>query len=301
MCRVREPISAVLISPLLPDPPVTGGQKRTLRLLEAMARAGLRPQILSADAGADGAADRLRARGWTVEIVPSRTPACWRGRASTPDGSRARACVNSTARFAELASQAALVQFEHTQSAYYQAPPGVVNVLSLHNIDSAVARSAAQDRRGMAARGRTAPRLCASWSGARSRSPTASCASPRRTPRRSARAGGRALLAPNGVDDEFFLSPPATTGERVLFFGHFGYEANVRGLERFLAEGWPEVDARPPAGAARARGRRDERRAARALSATRASTSSASSPISPRCWPPRARWSCRSGRAAGRG
>jgi glycosyltransferase involved in cell wall biosynthesis len=72
-------------------------------------------------------------------------------------------------------------------------------------------------------------------------------------------AGGRALLAPNGVDDEFFLTPLSDSGERALFFGHFGYEANRRGLERFLAEGWPEVlRARPEARLAIAGGGMDD-------------------------------------------
>jgi glycosyltransferase involved in cell wall biosynthesis len=73
------------------------------------------------------------------------------------------------------------------------------------------------------------------------------------------RAGGRALLAPNGVDDEFFIPPQADSGERALFFGHFGYEANRRGIERFLAEGWPRVrHLRPGARLALAGGGMDE-------------------------------------------
>src|SRR5215218_3803869 len=74
MCALRPPITAAVITPLLPEPPVTGGQKRTLRLLEAMERAGLRPHLLTADPGAPGAAERLRARGWEVEILPEPPP-----------------------------------------------------------------------------------------------------------------------------------------------------------------------------------------------------------------------------------
>ena len=54
MWALRDPIPAVVISPLVPEPPVTGGQKRTLRLLEAMERAGLHPRILTADTTSDG-------------------------------------------------------------------------------------------------------------------------------------------------------------------------------------------------------------------------------------------------------
>ena len=50
-----------------------------------------------------------------------------------------------------------------------------------------------------------------------------------------------------------------TRGERALFFGHFGYEANRRGVERFLAEGWPRVrHLRPSARLAIAGGGMDE-------------------------------------------
>jgi polysaccharide biosynthesis protein PslH len=59
-------------------------------------------------------------------------------------------------------------------------------------------------------------------------------------------AGGRPLLAPNGVDDAFFAVPDGAQRETALFFGHFGYDANRRGLERFVAEGWPEVRVRRP-------------------------------------------------------
>ena len=82
---------AVVISPLLPDPPVTGGQKRTLRLLETMARAGLHPRILTAERARDGAADRLRARGWTVEIVPEPDPSIVGPARQHGAGCRARA------------------------------------------------------------------------------------------------------------------------------------------------------------------------------------------------------------------
>jgi glycosyltransferase involved in cell wall biosynthesis len=59
-------------------------------------------------------------------------------------------------------------------------------------------------------------------------------------------AGGNVLLAPNGVDDAFFAVPAAPGGEQAVFFGHFGYEPNRRGIERFVTEGWPEVLRRRP-------------------------------------------------------
>ena len=56
--------------------------------------------------------------------------------------------------------------------------------------------------------------------------------------------GGHAVLAPNGVDDAFFdVTGP---GEGALFFGAMDYGPNRRGLERFLAEGWPVVQRALP-------------------------------------------------------
>jgi glycosyltransferase involved in cell wall biosynthesis len=259
MCSLRDPIPAVVISPRLPEPPVTGGQKRTLRLLEAMARSGLEPRILTTDPGEEGAAERLRMRGWTVEVVPEPPR-------SALDRVRQHAqrlpspfLPSVAARFGELAADAALVQYEHTQAAYYAAPRGVPTVLSLHNLDSAAATSAAAGRRGVA------------WLRERNRAAALRTVERRVIPMADrvlcvseqdaaavTRAGGRAILAPNGVDDAFFTVHAPGDEDRVLFFGHFGYEANRRGIERFLAEGWPEVRrARPNARLALAGGGMD--------------------------------------------
>ena len=262
MCGLHRPITAAVVSPLLPEPPVTGGQKRTLRLLEAMERAGLHPHVLTADPGRDGAVERLRARGWEVDVM-----------VEPPPGAVARLRQHAArlpspllhqlaGRFAEVASRAALVQFEHTQSAYYAAPERVPSILSLHNLDSSVARSAArQRRRGSVPWLREQNRAAALRVVERRVLPLADrvlCVS-EEDAQAVFRAGGRALLAPNGVDDEFFIPPQPDSGERALFFGHFGYEANRRGVERFMAEGWPRVrHLRPSARLAIAGGGMDE-------------------------------------------
>jgi glycosyltransferase involved in cell wall biosynthesis len=225
MCGLR----AIVISPLLPEPPVTGGQKRTLRLLEAMERSGLTPHILTADLGAT---ERLRDRGWEVEVLPEPAP-------DLLDRVRQHLARLPSpylrgvgARLTELAPQAALVQFEHTQSAYYPVPKGVPSVLSLHNIDSAMTTQRLRAAEFRAVERRAYPRmdrvLCVSEADAA-----------------VVRAGGgQALLAPNGVDDAFFdVTGP---GEGALFFGAMDYEPNRRGLERFLAEGWPVVQRALP-------------------------------------------------------
>jgi glycosyltransferase involved in cell wall biosynthesis len=238
----------VVVCPLLPEPPVTGGQKRTLRLLEAMARAGLHPHVLTADPGAPGAAAALRVRGWAVEVIEEPPP-------SSADRLRQHAARRPSpflrrlgARVAELGRGAALVQVEHTQSAYYPAPDGVPWVLSLHNLDSALARSVARQRRpGGRAWLAAVNRAAALRSVERRVLPRADhvlCVSAADADAVRA-AGGRPLLAPNGVDDAFF-AVPGPGEERALFFGHFGYAANRIGLERFLRDGWPETLARRP-------------------------------------------------------
>ena len=47
---------AVVVCPKLPHPPVGGSDKRTLRLLEAMDRAGVTPHLISSAGGPDGVA-----------------------------------------------------------------------------------------------------------------------------------------------------------------------------------------------------------------------------------------------------
>ena len=87
---------AIVVSPRLPHPPVTGGQKRTLRLLEAMERAGVRPHLVSADDATPAAAAALRDRGWGVEVVASPRPSRRGPGGCSP--STPRSCSSSTRR-----------------------------------------------------------------------------------------------------------------------------------------------------------------------------------------------------------
>jgi glycosyltransferase involved in cell wall biosynthesis len=247
MCGLRDPIPALVVSPILPEPPVTGGQKRTLRLLEAIERAGMHPRILTADPGDEASLQLLRGRGWTVEIVREPEPGPI-DRIRQHVQRRPSPYLNSLAvRFEVLAKDAALVQYEHTQSAYYRAPKSAAKVLSLHNIDSHAAASSAEQLRGLA------------WLREANRAAELKTVEKRAIPRADrvlcvsesdaaiVRAvGGRAVLAPNGVDDEFFAVDGPGDEDRALFFGHFGYEANRRGVARFLREGWPQVRASRP-------------------------------------------------------
>ena len=265
MCGLRDPIPAVVVSPILPEPPVTGGQKRTLRLLEAMEHAGLHPRVLTADTGDPEAAEALRRRGWTVETVPEPEPGLL-DRLRQHAQRRPSPLLHGLAvRLTELAQDAALVQYEHTQSAYYRAPAHAATVLSLHNIDSHAVAGSAERLTGLA------------WLREANRAAELRTVERRVIPRVDRvlcvseqdaaivrGLGGRAVLAPNGVDDEFFAVDGPGDEDRALFFGHFGYEPNRRGVERFLAAGWPEVRrARPNARLAIAGGGIDERLRAR--------------------------------------
>ncbi len=263
---------AVVVSPLLPFPPVSGGRKRTLRLLEAMERAGLAPAVITPDDADPAAAQALRARGWTVDVVAAH-PASLAGRAAQHAARRPSPFLRGVAaRVRAAAPGSTLVQLEHTQSAYYLNAVGrVPAVLSLHNLDSELAATVARGRRrGSAAWARD-------WSRAR-----ATATVERRSIPRAARVlcvseedavavrelGGRPLLAPNGVDEELLALPAERpAGEGVLFFGHLGYGPNRRGLERFLTEGWPAVRAQRPAAVLRVAGPGQDRALEHRLSA----------------------------------
>ena len=246
---MNEP-RAIVVCPVLPHPPVTGGQKRTLRLLEALERAGARPYLLSADDASPEAAETLRARGWGVEVVPEPPPGA-RARLAQHLAARPSPYLHGVAARLERlqAEGAVLVQLEHTQSAYYRGAPGIPTVLSLHNLDS---RLLAQGARALRP---GSPGWLRAWSRARATRSVERAAFPRADrvvcvsaadAHAAARRGANVLLAPNGVDDAFFAVPAAPGAEQALFFGHFGYEPNRRGIERFVSEGWPDVLRRRP-------------------------------------------------------
>ena len=248
----EQPI-AVVVCPVVPYPPHTGAQKRTLRLLEAIAAAGARPHILTADPRATVAQQAgIEARGWAIDVVDEPPPT---------RGARARQHVARlpspylqvlASRLRELLHERpAFIQLEHGWSAYYlRELPGVRSLWSLHNLDSEMLRSSAA-----AAPARARARAAVRWRAMRTterwaatRASTVVCVTEQE---RSALAGlgARTMLVPNGVDADLFELPESLPpGEDVLFFGQLRYEPNRRGILRFLAEGWPAVvEARPGA------------------------------------------------------
>lgn len=241
-----------MICPVLPAP-LGGGEKRTLRLIEAMENAGAVPHLITDDPGTPEALDGLRDRGWAVDVVSrvlptplsrvgqhlARLPSPY----LTPVARRLRELV---------AEGCAFVQFEHTQSAYY--PAIVVSapwVLSLHNIDSQVLRTIARDTRPLTpAWGQAWNRWHAMRTVERRRIPQADavlCVSESDRGHLAATAR-RTVLVANGVDDDLFeIDPRLPNNEDVLFFGRLDYAPNEHGLARFLRESWPAVSAQRPA------------------------------------------------------
>jgi glycosyltransferase involved in cell wall biosynthesis len=253
--RVGTPASDVVpvICPLLPYPPTSGGLKRTLRLLEAMQRAGAVPNLVTTDAREREAED-LRSRGWRVDLVPEPPSTPVRrarqhlARLPSPYLPAVAARVH---RLVEEGST--LVQAEHTQSAYYtDAIDGARWVLSTHNVDSELLRSVARGQRPLTA---GSLRAWMRWQSLRAverrMTPSADavlCVSAEDATTFAARAR-EVVVAPNGVDDEFFeIGVELPREERVLFFGQYDFAPNTQGIGRFLRDGWPVLSqARPGA------------------------------------------------------
>jgi glycosyltransferase involved in cell wall biosynthesis len=248
----RRP-SALVVTTVVPYPPVGGGHKRTLRLLEAMVRAGAAPVVISRGSSAAGAEEELRARGIRLETVEPPKPSLAQRLQQHARRLPSPFVPAVDARVAELVAseQPAFVQLEHTQNAYYfRAVRGTPTVLSLHNIDSRLLATLVGTRRPGSFEWL---RLQNRWR------------SMRTTERRGARAAQavlcvseddqrhflplnpRTLLVPNGVDDALFdIEPTIPPGDNVLFFGQLDYAPNSVGIGRFLREGWPLVAGERP-------------------------------------------------------
>lgn len=242
----------LVVCPVLPYPPIDGGRKRTLRLLEAADGEGLTPHLLTTDGGDGESVEALRRRGWTVEVLPG-SPSTPFARLRQHAKRQPSPFIPSVyARLRELApAPGTLVQIEHTQSAYYdRALTGLPWVLSLHNVDSELLRTIARTERPGTLSWLKAQNR---WRAMRSierrevaKAAAVLCVSERD---RSALATGGAeiVVAPNGVDDDFFEIPEdGAESDRVLFFGRHDYPPNEHGLTRFLREGWERVLADRP-------------------------------------------------------
>lgn len=247
-----EAPGAVVICPVLPFPAISGTTKRTLRLLEAMDRAGARPHVIaSAEAGPGGLAE-LRARGWGADLAQDPAPGPARRLAQHVARRPSPYLRSVERRLAELGGRVAFVQAEHAMSAYYRgASRPAPAVLSMHNVDSAMLATVAAAERP----------LSPGWARQWNRALATRSVERREAPRADAvlcvsdedaahfeRLGARTLVVPNGIDDDLLALPgELPAAPRALFFGHLGYLPNLRGLRRFLAEGgWSHVREHEP-------------------------------------------------------
>ncbi|HET7417614.1 MAG TPA: glycosyltransferase family 4 protein [Solirubrobacterales bacterium] len=242
----------LVVCPVLPFPPIDGGRKRTLRLLEAADAAGYVPYILTTDGEDPELVAALRERGWTVEVLAP-PPATIPHRLHQHLRRLPSPFIPSVeARLRELAHQPdTLVQIEHTQSAYYdRALTGVPWVLSLHNVDSELLRTIARTKRpGTAAwlRGWSQWQAMRSVERREVRRATATLVVSESDRTGLEAPGADLIVSPNGIDDDFFEIPlEGAEPDRVLFFGRHDYPPNEHGLARFLREGWPRVTAARP-------------------------------------------------------
>jgi glycosyltransferase involved in cell wall biosynthesis len=250
----RIDLSALIVSSILPYPAASGGQLRTLRLLEAIDEAGARPHLLVASGGERADARPLMDRGWKVEIFDQpRSGLMGRLR---QHAARLPSPFNSAVdwRVRQIVSAGvSFVQFENAQNFYYVgAAAGRPIVLSTHNVDAELLASLAagapaisRERfhlrvraRAMATTERRAARRC----------DAVLCVSEQDVASFRSIGAKRVLLVSNGIDDQFFEIGPPPTYESLLFFGLLSYQPNAQGIGRFLREGWPElIRSRPGA------------------------------------------------------
>jgi glycosyltransferase involved in cell wall biosynthesis len=239
-------VPAVIVTSVMPHPPVSGAHKRTLRLMEAIARAGAIPHLLTVDRGQPGAADELRERGWRVDVAVEAPPSL-RSRLRQHAARRPAPYLQGIdRRLRELAPDAAFVQFEHPLNAYYWDAIGSTrSILSTHNVDSEVVRGSIRGARGLH-RARAINRALTMRSVERRAGRRADAVLTVSDHDRSyfARVSDRVLIAPNGVDPEFFELPAQVPDNHdILFFANYNYQPNADGIGRFLAEGWPRLAA----------------------------------------------------------
>ena len=237
-------VPALIVTSVMPHPPTSGGHKRTLRLMEAIARAGATPHLLTVDGGQPGAADELRARDWLVDVAVAAPPSL--GSRLGQQAARRPGQYHSSVdrRLRELAPDAAFVQFEHPMNAYYWSAIGSTrSILSTHNVDSQVLLGSVRHARGLH-RARLTNRALAMRSAERrgARRSDAVLAVSEHDRSYFSRFSDRVLIASNGVDADFFDVPAEMPDNHdVLFFANYNYQPNADGIGRFLAEGWPRL------------------------------------------------------------
>jgi glycosyltransferase involved in cell wall biosynthesis len=249
--RTTTPLATV-VCPRFPYPPIGGGVKRSLRLLECIERAGLRVRVLTDDRPLPEAIDALAQRGWSTHVARDMR---------YPTATRAQQHLLRLPgpRSADLASELkratkpkdAMVQLEGpVAAAQVTWPQPVPVVFSTHNVERHLARAAAHGKRpGTRSWLREqyhVHRLARIEVGTARLADAVICVSDQDA-EAFQRLSKRVIVAPNGVDEQFFeLTESSSESEDILFFGQFTYEPNRTGFERFLQEGWPTLAALRP-------------------------------------------------------
>jgi glycosyltransferase involved in cell wall biosynthesis len=247
---MAEPV-AVIVSPVVPHPPQTGTQKRTFRLIEAIARAGVTPHILTYDPAAFAEREAIEALGWRLDAVPEAPPNL-AARARQHLARQPGPYLKQVARRLQelIRERPAWVQLEHGWTApYLELLSGVRSIWSLHNLDSVMLRSTAAALPPGLPRVRAEVRWRAMRATERWAAPRADvvlCVSEHERAAFEA-LGAKTMLAPNGIDPDLLDVRADPGDDEVLFFGQLRYEPNRRGILRFLAEGWPAATAARPA------------------------------------------------------
>jgi polysaccharide biosynthesis protein PslH len=243
---------ALIVCPVVPYPPVSGARKRTLRILEGIARVGVTPHLLTSDPAAEQQRKPLEDRGWRLDFVhepdPSRASRARQHLARRPSPYLDR--LAGRLRELVVTERPAWVQLEHCWSAYYLPELSATrSVWSLHNLDSQMLRSSTLAlplglRRARGSLRWRAARATEQW--AAPRADLVVCVTEGERDVLDG-LGSRTMLVPNGVDAALCeLAETAAEGDDVLFFGQLLYEPNRRGITRFVREAWPLVAAAHP-------------------------------------------------------
>ena len=237
--------TGLIICPRYPYPPTAGGVKRTLRLAECMQRAGLRVQLLTDDRPDASRVDALADRGWTTLVAEDeRSPALRRLQQHVLRLPGPRSTGVASALAAAPAAPGTFIQAEGVVAASHLTTGQRLPIIfSTHNIETQLARASLTRADGRGAKRVTAAyhahRVAHTEARTATRADAVICVSDADADWFSAHAR-RIIVAPNGVDDEFFAVEPAdATTEDILFFGQFTYAPNREGFDRFLADGWP--------------------------------------------------------------
>lgn len=242
---------ANVVCPRYPYPPVGGGVKRSLRLLECLERAGLRIRVLTDDRPGHDAIDALSRRGWEIYVAADRGSSGLRRVQQHLLRLPGPRSLDLAEQLRGSAAAGSLTQLEGVVAAAHATwPHRSPLVFSTHNVERHIARAAAErDRQPML-----------SWSRRRYHAHRVAHVEARTAQLADAvlcvsdhdaevfqRDAKRVVIAPNGVDQEFFdVQEPDPESEDVLFFGQFTYEPNRAGLMRFVREGWPLLSTLRP-------------------------------------------------------